>query len=627
MSNTIPERLRRRLVRLLSSLVIAGLILPAVPVLAAPPAQGANALRDCSGVQEDTLQDELNTVSQQIFAEQIATLELDDIIARQWVTLEMNRAMDEAVDLAVARVQSETDLWDKFLSGWSPDLARDLTLAVATHTFDAPTFRAQMDELSAAIAQDIASQLALASADSASAALYCLQTFIDTHYAAALVRAFESRVQAATTGSQLLDAGDASPDILAMVGEHQMALGGIGVIIAAQITRKIVTSIAQRVSQRVAGRIAGRVLGRAGSTVIPLAGWIVGTGMIVYDLYESRDGALPQIQSSLKSTDVKDGVRDEIEAAIRPELATEIPALAREVANDLYAEWRTVKRDIQQVLDIAAADERFAALLASLGSQEQLAKLVTVVSIVIGAGGRPALDTAMADGTLERVLDLPDAALTLVRESGSLQTALAWSDAVGSRLSAVVAMELYKHMAPEDVDLTQLDQLLALGDKTAVARLALLRPEQAAELMTLATANVAALATTLAPDDLAWLADELPVLPQAQRNQIVARLLSQPAIIEPLRRSGALAHLAGSNSLDDGIRFLTGASEGLDYVADSSAVLNGTVTPGLFLAKYGVWPSVGGIAGIFVLLLIALRILWSFGSWLFQPLSFLRRRQ
>ena len=43
--------------------------------------------------------------------------------------------------------------------------------------------------------------------------------------------------------------------------------------------------------------------------------------MIVYDLYESRDGALPQIQNSLKSTNVKNGVRDEIEAAIRPELA------------------------------------------------------------------------------------------------------------------------------------------------------------------------------------------------------------------------------------------------------------------------------------------------------------------
>ncbi|MCB0069235.1 MAG: hypothetical protein KDD77_18860, partial [Caldilineaceae bacterium] len=199
-------------------------------------------------------------------------------------------------------------------------------------------------------------------------------------------------------------------------------LGGIGVIIAAQITRKIVTSIANRVSQRVAGRIAGRILGRAGSTVIPVAGWIVGTGMIVYDIYDSRDGALPQIQNSLKSTNVKNGVSEEIEAAIRPELATEIPSLARSVANDLFAEWRTVKRNIQQVLEIAAEDEDFAALLAGLGSQEQLAKLVAVVSVVMTDGGRSVLDAAVADGTLARVLDLPDAAVTLVRESGSLQT-------------------------------------------------------------------------------------------------------------------------------------------------------------------------------------------------------------
>ena len=613
--------------RLLSALLLAALILPAQPLLAAPPAQQAgDTLQDCSTVREETLQGELNTVTQQIFAEQIAALDLDAIIARQWVTLEMDQAMDEAVDLAVARVQSETDLWNKFLSGWSPDLARDLTLAVANYTFDAPSFRAKMDDLSAAISQDIAGQLALASADSASAALYCLQTFIDTNYSAALVRAFESRVQAATTSAQLLDAGDASPDILAMVGEHQMALGGIGVIIAAQITRKIVTSIANRISQRVAGRIAGRVLGRAGSTVIPVAGWIVGTGMIVYDLYDSRDGALPQIQNSLKSTNIKNGVRDEIEASIRPELETEIPSLARAVANDLFAEWRTVKRDIQQVLDIAAEDDRFAALLAGLGSQEQLAKLVAVVSVVMANGGRPVLDAAVADGTLARVLDLPDAAVTLVRESGSLQTALAWSDAVGSRLAAVVALEIYKHMTPESVDLAQLDQLLALGDKTAVARLALLAPAQSAELMALAEANAVALATTFSPDDLAWLADELPALPLEQRNQFVARLLSQPAVIEPLRRSGALAQLAGSASLDSGISFLTGAREGLDYVADSGAVLTGAVTPGLFVAKYGLWPSVGGVAGIFVLLLIALRIVWGFGAWIFQPLGFLRRR-
>ncbi len=142
----------------------------------------------------------------------------------------------------------------------------------------------------------------MASADSVSAALYCLQTFIGHNYSRALVDAFETRVQTATQNATLLDVDTVSPDILAMLGEHQVALGGVGVIIAAQITRKIAVAIAKRISQRVAGRIVGRVLGRAGSTVIPIAGWIIGTGMIVYDLYESRDGALPQIQSFAQVT-------------------------------------------------------------------------------------------------------------------------------------------------------------------------------------------------------------------------------------------------------------------------------------------------------------------------------------
>ena len=107
-------------------------MLRAAPVTAAPGLQGGEALRECSAVAEATLQDELNTVAQQIFADQLAALEMDAIVARQWVTLEMDLALAEAVDLAVARVQSETDLWNKFLSAWSPQLARDLTLAGAT---------------------------------------------------------------------------------------------------------------------------------------------------------------------------------------------------------------------------------------------------------------------------------------------------------------------------------------------------------------------------------------------------------------------------------------------------------------------------------------------------------------
>ncbi|MFO7633334.1 MAG: hypothetical protein R6W76_12375, partial [Caldilinea sp.] len=454
-----------------------------------------------------------------------------------------------------------------------------------------------------------------------------MQSFIDTNYSAALARTFESRVQAATTSTQMLDTDAASPDLLAMIGEHRWALGGVGVIIAAQITRKIMTTVAQRISQRVAGRIVGRVLGRVGTSVVPLAGWIIGTGMIAYDLYDSRDGALPQIQVSMKSADVAAGIRSEIAAAIRPELQTEVPELARAVANDLFTEWRTVKRTIRQVLDLATENPRFADLLASLQSQEQLAKLVQLVGIVLSGEGHAALDAAVADDTLRQVVSLPDAAVTLVRDSGSLQTALDWYAAVGSRLNDVVALDLHKHLTPDQADRAQLEALLALQDKTAVARLAILPPSQSAELLKLADANLVALANLLPPDDLAWLAGELPALSMAQRNQLVARLLSQPDAIEPLQRTGGLAQLAGADNLDASITFLIKPRGGLDYVADGASVIAGAVTPHLFWAKYGLWPTAGGIAGLLLILLVALRIVWGFGGWLLQPLGFLRRRK
>ena len=633
-----PGRRRLRPNNWLSLLLGALLLLESTPVFAASPAQGtpaqpAPSLQDCSAVAEDALQGELNTVTQGVFAAALAAVDLDAVVTRHWVTLQMDAAVAQAVDGALARVQSETDLWNQFLSGWSPDKAQELTLAVATYTFDAPTFRARMDELSAAVSQEVADQVAVASADGASAALYCMQTFIGRNYSQALVNAFEERVQAATSSASLLSTDELSPDLLQMVGEHQLALGGIGVIIVAQITRKIVTSIAEKISQRVAGKIVGRVLGKAGSTVIPVAGWIIGGGMIAYDLWESREGALPQIGASLKGPEVAAGIRAEIAASIRPELEAEIPGLARAVANDLFVEWRNTKRNIRQVLDLAAANPQFAAILERLGSSEQVARLVDLVGIVQANGGAAALDGAIADGSLQAVANLPAGAVTLAAESGSLQTALDWYDAVGSRLDDVVALELYKGRTPDTVDLNQIDKLLALGDKTAVARLSLLPPAQLDALLALPRENLTPLANQLAPDDLGWLGNVLPTVTSEQANALVARILSQPAVVAPLRQLGDLRPLLGSgDSVDSGeidraITFVAGPKGPADFWADAAAVVTGGAPAGLFTAKHGVWPTLGAVAVLLLLALIALRVLYGLGAWLVEPLGMLRGKR
>jgi hypothetical protein len=84
---------------------------------------------------------------------------------------------------------------------------------------------------------------------------------------------------------------------------------------------------------------------------------------------------------------------------------------------------------------LATEDPAFAEVLAALRTQDELARLVQLVSFVQGAGGRAALDAAVADGTLRQVLALPDAAVTLVRDSGSLQAGAGrGTPSLGSRL-------------------------------------------------------------------------------------------------------------------------------------------------------------------------------------------------
>jgi hypothetical protein len=191
----------------------------------------------------------------------------------------------------------------------------------------------------------------------------------------------------------------------------------------------------------------------------------------------------------------------------------------------------------------------------------------------------------------------------------------------------VVALELHKGRTPETVDLAQLDKLLALGDKTAVARLSLLKPQQLDALLALPRENVTALADVLSPDDLAWLGDVLPTMTAAEANDLVARLLSQPAVAPSLRQLGDLRAVLDSRSLDSAITFVAGTKGPMDFWTDALTVLSGGVTTGLFVAKHGAWPSLGAVLLLILLGLVALRLLFGLGQWLVEPLAMLRRRR
>ena len=635
-------RRRAWLFRLCVAALLLSAGLAAAPAQAAPARQGdaapgepavtvtggqGDALAECSDVDEAALLDELNTVSQGALSSALAQIDIEAAIDRQWARLNVDAVVETEVDRAVARVQSETDLWNTFLSGWSADKARDLTLAVANYAFDSAGFRTSMDDLADAVAEDISAQVGVLSAESVSAALYCLQTFIKGNYSQALLASFEDELQASTAASAL-ESDAYAPGLLSVIDQHKLALGGIGVIIAAQISKRIVVAISKRVATRVAGRITGRVLGRIGTTVIPLAGWLIGAGLIAYDIYEGLDGALPQIQATLKSPEVMEGIRGEIATSVGPELELELPTIARDIANDLYGQWLAVKRDIRVVLELAAEDEAFAAALGRMSTSEQLSHLVNVVGAALPALGRAGVLAAAQDGSLERAAALSADVTPILAAGGSLADAVAWAESAGDLLDEVIALEIYKHKAPGELTRAQLGQLAALGDREAVARLALLPAEQLAPLLNVAQANLAALAKQLDADDLAWLAATLPGLAPDERNALVARLATDPAVLSLVQQSNVLAELEPGENLDAAIVFLAGPRDTGGLVADVGRVFTGDATAGLFRTKYG-WTTalLTGLA-LLLLALVALRVAYGLVLWLFAPLrAVLPRRE
>lgn len=612
--------------RWLNGLIVGVLLVTSAPVRAEPLNQVDPTLQECSQIDEAALQDELNALAQAVFARALAEVNLAAIVDAEWQTLRVDAVIDAEIDRAVARVRSQEALWDTFLSGWSAEQAERLTRAVATYAFESEAFAYKIDELSGAVADELAQTMALLSAESVSAAFFCLQTFIADNYSSVLVSRFEQQVQSAAASVELGADADLDAGILTVLNQHRTALGGIGVIVAAQIARRIMANVGRQIARRVAGRIAGRVLGRIGAELIPIVGWVVGTGMIAYDLYTSRDGALPQIQEQLKSAEVKAGIRGEIVAAMEPEFRREAPQIARDVANELYTQWREVRRNIRQVLELAESDAAFHTLLDQLESTDDLARLVSLVGVAVPALGREQFERAVADGSLARLLNQPASAVTIAESARSVDTALAWSALAGGLLDQVVALELHKHISPEQITRPMLERLLALGNRTAVQKLALLPVDEIETLLAVSSANLATLAARLTPEELRIVAGYLPLLETEQRNQLISRIISDPALVPLLGSEAVKQRVVNSTNVDATLAFLATPRDWDALWNDIPALLGRQVEPGLFLDKYGAGRTGLIGLGLVMLLLVLLRLLYAFGVWLLGPLApFFRR--
>ena len=577
--------------------------------VAAAPLSQEYTYGECSRADEAAVQAEMTALAQGVLVEGSSGLDIDALVATTWRTFGADATFDAAVDGAIARIQAERGYWERFWSGWSADKAGEFASQVAVYAFEDAALKAKLDEMSTAIANSLVVELQSAAAQSASSALLCLQSYVGEQYSATLFTAFQASVTQEVADD--LDLSQSDNVQISPLEMHTKGLTGVGVIVATEITRRVAVALAEKLTGRLVGKIAGRVLGRIGSSVVPYVGWAVGVGLLVWDLWEGSQGALPTIRDALTTEEVKQEVRAEISAAVSEGLAGEVETLPTLIASTLVGQWQTFCTDYGVVCQLAAENSTFRALLDTMPVVD-LTRLVQLIDLLLTESdehqGQAPLDLALTNGSFAKLLAAPPAADVILAGTGSTATTLAWVELAGEQLPTVVELHLYETIDPLRMSALSLATLLAIEDNEIIHKLRLLPTDQLLTLLQLSSADLAQVAAVASSVELGWLADYLATLPEQEANAIAHELATGNVTIAMLQAPPIAESVDSRAPSADRPSSSAAASDGEASRTDSGSLLAPVAgMPEAVMTWWAAWP-LSGVAvatGVVILLLIA----------------------
>lgn len=420
--------------------LLAGLFLVVLLIVALVPARPAlgqsnpqtYTFAECENIEEGVLLSELNKIVKAVFDTEEDGLDYQAIVDRKWGALGMDQVVDSAVDSAADKLLDEEDLWDRIKSGWHSPTAKAFAAKVITTAFESNEFEVAVNDLSVEIVNELTTRLQIMTTISASSALLCLQEFIDETFSNTMSNVLEREVQ------ERLEESNTDPKVPDEVGQllrsRSASAKGIGVILGTQIAR----ALAQKIGGRIAGKIVTRIIGKAAGAVIPIAGWIIGGALIIWDIVQLPRGAVPQIRDSLKGDDVKELVRTQIADVVEQEIESEFDRAVGDVTVEMYQHWKEFLAEFRPVLRLAEQNPRFGEILDGVSADKvvKLSALVTMCDEVLGA---ESCNRTIESGDFERIFALPDEAADILRETADPSIVLGWAE-----ISAAEIDRIYK---------------------------------------------------------------------------------------------------------------------------------------------------------------------------------------
>lgn len=473
---------------------------------------------ECESIDEKSLRSELNKLCQYTFINESNKINIAKLVDGKWNAIGIDNVINSEVDSAIKKVKDDQGILNSFLSGWSEDKAKALADKVSTIAFSSEALKQSLDQLALEVSNSLSQEIEVASAESASTALLCIQQFIGKKYSSAIVSAFNHELKHDLKKLNLKDQEINS----SFIKIHKLGIGGLGLIIGQKIAKRMGTVISKRISQGLMKRIGGRF--------IPVVGWT----MLIYDITSNIDGALPTIQKSLKSQEIKDKIKDDITKQISFQLRQEYPQIAREISNNIYSIWLDFKAKFKVVLDLSQENDNFKIILNN-AQKDDFLKISNLVNISISSIGKEKLVDSLNDGSFERVFNLPsESAWQILITSKSMKKVIEWADLSGNRIDDIVKFEIYKHKNPEDFNKDSIDKLLELNDKGAIAKIILLDKPSIDSLLKYSTDSIVNMVNKLSIEDLKSLINYLDQFDQKTTNTIIAYIIQNPLLLSKL---------------------------------------------------------------------------------------------
>ena len=576
--------------RLTALVAAASLALSSLPPL---PALAQDQFESCKVDNEEQFRERVTEITSGALRKGLRTVDYEALVDDQWRKNDMDALIDRLVDAAAKQVREESS-WSELISSIaSKDEAKKLAEEVAERAYRSDAFKSAVQDLSTDVGQEVAKSIELATLDAAVPAVRCVRAFLGGRYGATIARIVSEDTRVAFEPS--------TSDLTATIGTGQVVLAGSQAIAGTVIllVRRTLTRMASRVGQRVVGAVLARV-------VSVIAGG-VGVVLIAKDLWDLRHGVLPIITSEMKSETAKANIRAELASAISDQMNAHVDEIAAKTADRIVDVWRAFREAHTKVVELSEKHEPFKSFLGTVG-RKGMPRVDRVVSIILAKEGEAGVRTRLRDGTLdEAVKRLPEAALTIAGDTGSIDEALAWQSLAGETLDQVLSFEIHRAAKPDDYTEADLARVIALDDRLAISRMTALDKDARHVLTELDTDRLRNVARALSPGELADLGGYLGALGKDSRERVLQAVSSNPQKMKSL--AGARVRGAILNSRDQeaalAMMLRTGSSFNLLTLNDDFArVVDGQIAPILLWEKHPY-----AIVTIAVLALIVLMIL------------------